>query len=440
MSLSLKRLKEMMISNGVEQLYLKKLSPNDNSKNQIYLGGNYSSLNVLPVKEIYTDGGKKAGSIRDRYKANLNFYWIDKNGIYFAKNAQLILYPKYPEVRLSGFLLGCKNAPSHLLRVRDEGRIMFFGITKDGRLICYVASPDSDIAREIASAKEPEMIGVFQKVPLSKTDDNSKQILLAKLLAIHQKDWIDSWRLSKTGHRLPCESPNCGGCTLEAEFGISANGYAEPDFMGWEIKQYGVTKLENIYSGGPVTLMTPEPTKGIYKDKGVDFFIRKFGYKDKLGREDRFNFGGVHKFNSVTPSTGLKMILDGYDDKSGKIIKPDGGLTLISKKDEIAAVWTFADLMAHWNKKHAKAVYVPSLSRKSPGRQYKYGDNVRIAEGTDFNLFLSAIAKGVIYYDPGIKLEGASSAKPKIKKRSQFRVKNKNLNTLYKKVDIELLD
>jgi hypothetical protein len=47
---------------------------------------------------------------------------------------------------------------------------------------------------------------------------------------------------------LPCKSPQCGGYTLEAELGITPNGYSEPDFMGWEVKQFGVTKFENINS------------------------------------------------------------------------------------------------------------------------------------------------------------------------------------------------
>jgi hypothetical protein len=41
------------------------------------------------------------------------------------------------------------------------------------------------------------------------------------------------------------------------------------------------------------------------------------------------------------------------------------------------------------------------------------------------------MASGNIYYDPGIKMENAS-AKPKIKKRSQFRIKSQNLPYLYK--------
>ncbi len=33
---------------------------------------------------------------------------------------------------------------------------------------------------------------------------------------------------------------------LEAELGVTPNGYSEPDFMGWEIKQFGVKKFDKI--------------------------------------------------------------------------------------------------------------------------------------------------------------------------------------------------
>ena len=40
-----------------------------------------------------------------------------------------------------------------------------------------------------------------------------------------------------------------------------------------------------------------------------------------------------------------------------------------------------------------------------------------------------------MYYDPGIKLEHASSEKPSHKKRSQFRVASKNIAALYETVE-----
>jgi hypothetical protein len=60
---------------------------------------------------------------------------------------------------------------------------------------------------------------------------------------------------------------------------------------------------------------------------------------------------------------------------------------------------------------------------------------VRLAQKTDSLRLLRAFAAGAVYYDPGIKLENASSEKPKNKKRSQFRVASKNINVLYESVE-----
>ena len=68
-------------------------------------------------------------------------------------------------------------------------------------------------------------------------------------------------------------------------------------------------------------------------------------------------------------------------------------------------------------------------------RQYHYGHKVRLAQQTDALRLLKAMASGAVYYDPGIKLEKASTEKPKNKKRSQFRVASKNIAALYETVE-----
>ncbi len=60
-----------------------------------------------------------------------------------------------------------------------------------------------------------------------------------------------------------------------------------------------------------------------------------------------------------------------------------------------------------------------------------YGNKIILGVGTDFQLFLAQMALGNIVYDPGIKMENISS-KPKIKKRSQFRIKSQHLSSLYR--------
>lgn len=426
-----------MAAKGVQRLFLKKLSPNDNSKNQVYLGGDFEALNIIPNDGVYVDGGRE-GSKRDRFKANINMSWIDSSGNLFnCPSAQLILYPKYPEVRLSGFLKGCENAPSKILASRQEGRLMFFGVTEDGKIICHAVTANETINKQILNIRNQEASGVFLNIPFAdlKSGD-TREALLTELLRIHLAGWLDSERLRSDGSLAPCKSPNCGGYTLEAQLGIKPNGYSEPDFLGWEIKQHGVKNLLNTNSGSPITLMTPEPTGGIYKEKGVNFFLKKFGYPDKSGRLDRINFGGIYRHGKHVPSTNLTLELKGFDASSGKITQPDGGFCLVSPKGEEAAVWHFTDIMKHWNRKHAKAAYIPSLSETEPIRRYKYGNIIELGTGTDFLKFLAAIASGKVYYDPGIKLENASTLQATSKRRSQFRIKAVDLKSLYHNFEV----
>ena len=123
------------------------------------------------------------------------------------------------------------------------------------------------------------------------------------------------------------------------------------------------------------------------------------------------------------------MQLTGYSE--GRITDAAGSVVLVDVKGEVAASWSFTKILEHWTHKHAKAVYVPSNTRKEPSWQYRYGHKVRLAQKTDALRLLNAMASGAVYYDPGIKLENASSEKPLTKKRSQFRVASKDIAALY---------
>lgn len=243
-----------------------------------------------------------------------------------------------------------------------------------------------------------------------------------------------SKRLDGQGNILPCEAPQCGGYTLEAELGITPNGYSEPDFLGWEVKQFGVINFNKINSK-VITLMTPEPTGGFYKREGIPAFIKKYGYADVSGKADRMNFGGVHKADIVHQRTNLELQLIGFDKELGKIRSVDGRIALVDKNRNEAASWSFSSLLLHWNRKHNQACYVPSLSETQNTRRYKYGNKIILGTGTDFQLFLGEMATGNIYYDPGIKMENVST-KPKVKPRSQFRIKSQHLPNLYKQNEI----
>lgn len=434
--LSLEKLLAIARENKCVRLLVKDLAANDNAKNQVYFGPGFESLNLIPNKGAY-DASTATNAI---FKADLEFRWISDDGTFeTAPNAKLILYPQYPEVRFSGFLQGCRTAPSALFQPRKDGisqlgpRIFILVITVDGTVLAYAAPESSPIAKALLASNHPK-IGVFNDAThLLSESASTRDSLLTELRKINGRGFIDSVKLNRDGTFSDCRSPNCGGYTLEAMLGITPNGFSEPDFLGWEVKQHRVTSFDNIdraVNAGVITLMTPEPNIGFYREKGVEPFVRKFGYPDRLGRQDRLNFGGIHRVNERNNGTGLVMSLDGYDIETGKIVRGDGAVQLLAENGEVAAGWTFAGLLGHWNRKHAQAVYVPSMCRQEPNRQYAFGPRVRLGVGTDFMMYLKAMARGFVYYDPGIKLENVST-NPRSKRRSQFRIQSRSLHLLY---------
>lgn len=424
---------DLMASHGATRFFAKRLAPNDNSKNQVYLGGGFSALNVIPHGEIEEDDSALAGSVRDRAKAPVRFYWMTTGRPISAPGAQLILYPKYPEVRMSGFLRGAEHAPADLMASRSEGRVLIFGMCPDGRVLGDVRAGDDPLTRSLdAKMLGLSLIGVFLDLtPVRARVSDSRSALLAVLGEIHRKGWISSCKIGRSGLPEPYTARNGGGYTLEAQLGIAPNGYAEPDYLGWEIKQFGVSDFVRYAPKSPVTLMTPEPTGGYYRDAGVEAFLRRYGYADKSGKQGRINFGGIYAIGrDFHADTGLSLALTGYDAPSGKLTDIDGNVALVDRAGCPAAIWYFRDLMAHWTRKHAKAAYVPSLTR-APPPEYSYGAEVLLCEGTDVLLLLRALAGGLAYYDPGIKLEDADAPHPVVKRRSQFRIRHADLHNVY---------
>ncbi len=417
---------------GCNRLYAKPLAENDNSKNQVYFGPDFTALSLFPNKGVFSDSSPK----NLIYKAKLDFNWLDENGgTCTAPGAQLILYPQYPEVRFSGFLQGCANRPGNLFNGRLKGRVLFLGVTPEQRIIGYAAAGDSELALDYLSRNLQATLGVFIELPLPLpvAAPDARIALLHELCRIHRIGWIDSKRLDATGKVVSCNAPNCGGYTLEAELGIIPNGRSEPDFLGYEVKQHNVTGLEKLESGR-ITLLTPEPTGGVYKSAGVEDFIRRYGYPDKKDRADRLNFGGVHRVGAEHPLTKLTLTLIGYSSAKRMISDEKGRIALIDDDGVEAASWDYAGLMTHWARKHARAVYVPSIKRAEPPLAYQFGRQVRLAKQPDFLSLLNAFADGAVFYDPGIKLEQASTA-PSVKRRSQFRIESKNIPKIYTHIE-----
>jgi len=444
----LAKLLSIMESLGVTKTYAKKLAPNDNSKNQPYFGGHLTDLAFIPSGELVssksTSAKTKDPKRQIKYTTELDFTWFDADGeTHKAPNAKLIYYPQYPEVRFSGFLQGSEAKAGEWMdpykQGRSEGRWLILGVHPGKKIFGYLVTPDCNLSKELDNTTLVDIGSVFGQIdmnsPATAIKQSSKDALIEKLREIHELGWVSSHRLTADMELIDYKAANGGGYTLEALLGISPNGFAEPDYLGWEVKQFGVNRFPR--SGAkPTTLMTPEPDGGFYKDVGVAEFIRRYGYPDVSGIPDRLNFGGKHTVGNQQSRTNLIMKLIGFDADEGKIADADGKIALIDAGDNITASWSFAKLMGHWKRKHSQAVYIPALRRKeSNTHEYHYGKEVELGTGTNIEMMLQRMHEGFVFYDPGIKLENASSDGPKSKRRSQFRINHSQLEHLYQRFE-----
>lgn len=448
--LSVENLTNIYCDQGVTRIYYKLLSPNDNSKNQPYMGGHLTDLGFLPTGEI-TESDSTSNKTKDpkrriKYTVALDYSWMaPEGGVYASPDAKLIYYPQYPEVRLSGFIARCGFDMGGWMdpdkKGRAPGRILFLGVTKSEKILAWLAVPGSRLSKEINDYTSVEITGVFNQLAVENKSKraSSKDLLLQELSRIHLKNWIKGKKLNRDGLAKEYKAQNGGGYTLEAELRVIPNGYADPDFLGWEVKQFGVTRCELINSKA-LTLMTPEPDGGFYVDQGVEAFMRKYGYESTTIM-DRLDFTGRHIVGEICARSGLKLVTEGYDSGRKVITDATGCIALLDHNDNPASIWTFKKLMGHWKRKHSKAVYIPSLSRKEAdnSKSYYYCNNIRLFEGTSFTKLIHSIAEAHVYYDPGIKLENVSTV-PRSKRRSQFRIKSGLLSHLYdNQSDIDLL-
>lgn len=424
-------LASFMISLGATKAVYKELSENDNSKQQIYLGSDFSFLTELPFGEITKHSDVKMPN----FKAPVDLWWINENHETApAEHSQLILYPKYPEVRLSGFMNGCTTAPTGYMnpvpaekrgeKNAKDGRILILGITDQGRIYAYLAIKNSPVARSIPAEGflDGQAGGALLRFPLFFEADNSRILLIEKLSEIARNGWKESCRMDKYGLIKNYTATNGGGYTLEALFGIIPNAKAEPDFMGWELKAFSQTKI---------TLMTPEPDAGFYREHGAKEFVLKYGHATSAVSK---YFTGTHKVGIQNKSSGMTLEIRGFDPGKGIITDVSGGLFLIPSDGSEAAVWSFPILMKHWSRKHAHACYIRYNKEIRTTKQgYIYSTPIWLGEGTDFSLFLKSLDAGKVVYDPGSTVKNNEKGKTKIKARSQFRTNFNELGNIYKR-------
>lgn len=149
-------------------------------------------------------------------------------------------------------------------------------------------------------------------------------------------------------------------------------------------------------------------------------------------------FTGGHKVGIQCAATSMTLQVSGFDPADPKSFDVGGAVRLVDTAGNEAASWAFAQLLTHWNRKHAFAAYVRYTPQKAP-IAYRYDTPVLMGEHTDFNRYLKALCSGAIVFDPGSKVTQARTAQSKVKARSQFRINTNDLGLLYETLTAESL-
>lgn len=447
--LAWRSLEQEFRASGVSQVQVKFLTRNHNSKNQIAgLGNDLAALGHLfpgPVTthEPYSKKPKAGPPI---YRTSLPWVWFTEYGMAPAPETKLIYYPQYPEIRLSGFLDSSPRSPKELLapsadpesRGQEEGRCLIFGPGNHRHVYAAIVSRHSPAAAYLSQFNDGR--GRLVTLSLRQDQATTRDILFRELRRIHEKQWIEAYRLQSDGSRVGCDAPNCHGVTLESELGITANGLALPDYLDWEIKAHRVSHLD-AHLSSRITLLTPNPDSGEAKEKGTSWLTQAYGKLDATS--SRWDLSGIHIAGKIHPKTNLEFGLVGFDAITKSIVD-DGYVYFRDPEKQLdLGRWSFAKLLTHWQTKHAKAVFVPCITTDSRPRTYSYGTKVHVGEGTSFLHFLSAIANGSVVLDPGLnsKATGKDTWKPHT--RYQFRSSLTKAGALYKKfekVDLQMPD
>jgi hypothetical protein len=413
---------------GVRTAYVKWLSAKqDNSKNQIWLGGGLEGItNLFPARlqarsASESRGKRKSNVGAPKLEALLDFAWLGGNGDRSdAPHTRIIDYFQYPEVRLSGFLKG-SDGPDALRRDRQAEygrRILVMGTAADGKVVAVVLTErDDPLVAAFPELPLAARAGVLRTLIIDGAPDASPaQLLYEQVSAVVRGGWHRS-QINRGGVITPFKGAQGGGYTLEALLGVAANGNKAPDLHGYEIKSY---------SGSRISLMTPTPDLGYQGQHSFREFMERWarpGDKDDGSRR----FTGLHRVGTTNARTGLTMQLRGYDRKEDRFGDPaDIAVELVHHESgEVAAGWSLEKLGNCWNAKHANALYI-ALDRRTDAdgnAEYRYAERWLIGRGTDVWRLLRAIDRGVVFYDPADSIYVDKG--PKV--RSQWRINASDL-------------
>ena len=452
----------------IHRAILKQLPKNANDKNQVYLSTDFGVLAddfALTYKERGASSSEKDASTigveRSISEAAFDdFSWLRSDGsLSKAKRVKAIIYPQYPEVRLSGFLTIDNSMPSALSvtftqKVPNAKRLLVLGVRAGGECVGILYTDISDaLIEEVKALPANDRAKACKIVEIGKPGINNLLNLLIPFVGVH----LPGCRLNKMGSTLPFTGTQVCGYTLEHCLGISSNSDKDGDIFGIELKTHTSKKL---------TLFTPEPDFGFYAENFAGF-MNRFGYVDGDGD---MRLTGLHRANIPCLKTGLVLKVtefrvgaDGewlrnelgerirfpYDESSALSAKTDVlQVVLLDANGFVAAGWSFARLMNSWGAKHNEVVYIPAEKAvNGNAAQFaagftvgvKFSRTVMLCQKTSAERLYKAINDGVIFLDPAPKLHASDASKHK--RRAQWRVNDisKAAESLYETVSHVIL-
>jgi hypothetical protein len=450
---SIAELEAILASVGADLALLKVLPKNANDKNQIYIAADFGVLYDLfdltlaerGESASVTKGKLQIGSRIPEAVFN-NFSWLKRNGsLVPAKRLKAIIYPQYPEARLSGLQAVDNSMPASLsvdfTKVNPNAkRLLVLARLPRGKCIGLVC-----IGYSSAFELELGMLPGFERARacrrLTISQDNSSK-LASKLINVLGRP-IRGCRLDSFGRTLPFSGTQVCGYTLEHELGIIPNSGSDGDLYGIELKTHTQIK---------VTLFTPEPDGGMYA-RDFSAFMKKYGYVDSNGD---LRLTGIHRVGIMCSKSALTLqVREFRDDGSGRKAFPYDPTTpltakldnidvaLVDSDDEAAAIWSLERLMNCWGAKHNEVVYIAASKSENPDKVefdagfehiVTFDTGVMWCRNTTAERLLKAISDGVIFLDPAPKLHATDPSKNK--RRAQWRVNDitKAASALYSSV------
>lgn len=425
---SIGALESILLARGVTEALIKPLRRNHNDKNQIYSGSDFAPL--YPMFDISfsfrgpSTSSKKSGRTKGKSIPEgtfRSFAWLDAEGREIAaRDVKMIIYPQYPETRLSGFKTVDNSMPETLsvgyTKAHPEvERFLVLGRRGAGEVLAIMVAGSPKCFREDVAALPPATGSRTWKHLRLRATASAR--LLSRLAGV--AGWaLPGCRLDAERRTLPFNGTQVCGYTLEHALGIIPNSSKDGDFEGIELKTHTQKK---------VTLFTPEPDMGVY---AADFgeFMARFGYRDEDGS---LRVTGIHRVGMRCAKSGLTLRIMNHERGASLAASADRDVHLGLFDDEgtLAAGWSLERILNNWTSKHNETVYIPAVKSActdpdllATGHRHlvKFSDQVLWCRQTSAEQLFEALYNGTLFLDPAPKYH---AGRPDLtKRRSQWRV------------------